>query len=231
MALVVAAAAIAAAALLWVGEPPDPVIVAVGPDGSARAEWSEGRPVWVVNDGGDVLVLDAINPHPFRGLDELVGWCEPAQAFQAWWDGSRFDRQGRWVFGPAPHDLHHYELVARRNSAAWLGELVVAQGRSDDARTLPAPWCTVDGEQGVPPRYHEVSGSERELFEGGIVADAGAPARFCTDLAEEGACPADAVLVPDFEAVPDQGRVTLLGRFLGERRGGELHDVIYLPGG
>lgn len=226
------------AVVLSGGEPA--LVVTVGPVGSPRAEWVEGNPVWVVNDGDDVQVLDAINPHPWWGLAELVGWCESAGQFEAWWDGSKFDAQGLWVFGPASRDLARYPVAERRGDMARIGDIVVSERRSPpqdeqaghfaDLDHVGVDECGGDGGGGPAPRFHPVDGSQRQVFEGAIAAEAGGPSRFCPRDGPAVTCTDDALLVPEFHAGGGDEAFVLAGRFLAKQRGDELHDVIYLPG-
>src|SRR5687767_9947823 len=73
------------------GDTPSLVVVETGPEDSVSSAWAAGEPVWVIHSGEDVVVLNAVNPHPWWGIDELVGWCESVRGLQSWWDGSRFD--------------------------------------------------------------------------------------------------------------------------------------------
>ena len=118
------------------------VVLDVPPAGQAApAELPDGTPVFVSHapDGG-VHVVEAINPHRYWGLTNLVGWCAPAGGFEAGLDGSRFDAAGRWLFGPAPHDLPTY--TATRN-----GDVVLVGERKEPATRSPArdpavrQWC------------------------------------------------------------------------------------------
>lgn len=201
-----------------------PRVTGVGPADTVRSEWVDGEPLWIINDGETVRVFDAVNPHPWWGLSELVGWCESADAFTAWWDGSRFDMQGRWLFGPAPRDLDQYEVLAQRDGAAQLGGVAPAQGRSGVGDQPPRAWCAADGMPGPPARFHRVDGSQRQLFEGAVVAGGGY-AHFCP--VAQGASCTGGPRVPEFR--PDAPDLVVSGRFLARQRNDELYDVIYLP--
>lgn len=205
--------------------------VVVGPPGSVRAEWVDDRPVWVtVDDAGQVLVLDAVNPHPWNGMQELVGWCESSGWFQAWWDGSRFDGRGRYAFGPAPHDLPRYDVVETvGDGRARLGDKVVPPSRSHTDDEPDGPHCHGDGSGGLSTaEFHPIKGSGRQLFEGVVVADPDGQAVFCPEPTTEGQCPDDALSVPGVSSFPDIG---LRGVFLARQEDGELRDVIYPPEG
>ena len=135
------------------------VVVEVGPDHSISSKWVAGEPVWVINDGDEVLVLSAVNPHPWWGIDELVGWCESVRGLQSWWDGSRFDIEGRYIFGPAPRDLDRHPVLGRAGNTASIGPLTRSPGRSSDADELSGTWCEGDGQQGPDARYHRTANS------------------------------------------------------------------------
>jgi hypothetical protein len=215
-----------------------PLVVEVAAAGSVEPTWVAGAPVWVVNEGGGVLVLSAVNPHPWHGMDELLGWCAPVNGFQAWWDLSRFDDQGRWLSGPAPRDLDRYEVVDRSGGVAAIGNLMVAEGRTPvpneaaapmgDAAAPAANWCEGDGSEGPDAVYHGMAGSERELFDGRMVTERGRAPRFCAAEPPDSDCSSDALRVIGVDPNSDDTSV-IVGRFLARRRGQELHDLILLP--
>lgn len=210
--------------------------VAVGPPGAVTAEWVDGDPVWVVHDeDAGVVVLDAVNPHPWNGMDELVGWCERSGWFEAWWDRSMFDAGGRYIFGPAPHDLPRYDVAETlQDGRVRLGNMVVPPDRSHSDDEPDGPSCDGDGGGGsghFPPQrasYHPVEGSGREPFEGALVAGADGVARFCADPGVPPSCPEGSPTVPQVGDLRDR---VMRGSFLARDDDGVLRDVIYLPEG
>lgn len=232
-----AAALLATAVVLgvWVvaSSAPDDT-VAVGSTGSVTADWVDRHPVWVVHDGsGGVLVLDAVNPHPWNGMSELVGWCERSGWFEAWWDRSMFDAAGRYIFGPAPHDLPRYEIAENLDGRVRLGGKVVPRERSRSGHEPDGPSCDGDGGGSghFPPQraaYHPVEGSGRELFEGALVAGPDGVARFCADPGVPASCPEGSPPVPQ---VADLGDRVMRGTLLARDDDGVLRDVVYLPDG
>lgn len=203
-------------------------------DADPQGHWIDGRPVWAARDAdGRVIVLDAVNPHPWWGMPELVGWCPPAHGFQAFWDGSRFDAQGRWLFGPAPTDLRRYEVLGEAPATVRIGETASASQRSTQRDHVDAPArCALDGDPHYPEaRYHPVEGSQREVFDGVVVLAPGG-ASFCERLASAGgqpSCGSGALHVPEADVVDDA--VVLDGRLLARLDGQTLRDVIVLPHG
>lgn len=203
----------------------------VGPAGSASPEWVDGVPVWVkVDEAGAATVFDAVNPHPFNGLDELVGWCESSGWFQAWWDGSRFDGDGRYAFGPAPHDLVSYRTEVVDGQRVRLGERVIPEGRSHTDDEPDGAHCHGDGSGGLTTaEFHPIDGSGRDVFEGALVPGQDGVVRFCASPAGvPPSCPDGSPSVPQASAVGDRG---LRGLFLANEQDGVLEEVIYLPQG
>ena len=101
-----------------------------GGSGSVRPAWVGDDPVWVVtDDDGATTVVSAVNPHPWFGMKELVGWCPRLHAFSGFYDGSRFDRLGYYLFGPAPHGLARYEVEGRDGSRVRVGAMLPAAPR------------------------------------------------------------------------------------------------------
>lgn len=201
--------------------------------GSVAADWVDGEPVWVVHDEtGDVSVLDAVNPHSRFGVDELVGWCESSGWFEAGGDGSRFDGQGRYAFGPVPHGLVTYDVVRVGDGRARVGQPREPSPRGEAYDDPVGPHCgySLDQSQHPVARYHPVEGSGRELFEGVVVAGDKGEAFFCSrEDVVDGRCPDDALVVPEITSLPDAG--LLRGSFLARQYDDTLRDVVYLPDG
>lgn len=224
--------------------------VPAGPPGSIVPEWAGERPVWVVTDeDGDTTVVDAVNPHRWLGMKELVGWCEPLDAFSAFYDGSRFDRQGHYRFGPAPHGLAAYEVKGRDGDQVQVGAALpppprgAGSGRepevTGDCWIDPGTTTVGDGDVERPgdvieALYHDEFPASRAIYEGAIVIGQGVPSLFCRELVSEAPprCGADAPEVIDaFSDQEDGGTVVITGRFWALRSARGLSDVVVLPGG
>ena len=214
----------------------------VGPPGSVRAAWVNDEPVWVVSpEHGEPVVVGAVNPHPWWGIKELVGWCPSQRMFSAYYDGSRFDELGYYIFGPAPHGLPRYSVTDVGDGRVRVGGAVVSTTRSGSQW---APHVGGDGhycfvEVGIPPaprpdeplaEYHEDIPSTHEIIQGSLVVNADG-GTFCTDLRRPDPleCSDQPFDVPQV-ITSDQPGVHH-GRFAVRRRGQELLDVIALPGG
>ncbi len=67
--------------------------------------------VWVVSDpaSGTPAVLLARSPH----WGCLIEWDRDQQYFYDPCGGSRFDRSGRWTFGPSPRGMDHLQAEVR----------------------------------------------------------------------------------------------------------------------
>ena len=120
----------------------EPVVLEVPPVGQATpADLPDGTPVFVSHTtGGEVHVVEALNPHPFWGLRTVVGWCPPAGAFEQSLDGSRFDAAGRYLYGPAPRDLATY-TTTRNGNVVLVGERREPAGRSRTGDPAVRQWC------------------------------------------------------------------------------------------
>lgn len=203
-----------------------PLVVRVGPRNSVSSQWVDGHAVWVVNDGGRVIVHDAVNPHPWWGLSDLVGWCEATSSFEAWWDRSKFDLQGRYLFGPSPRDLDRYPVADLHGSIARIGDKERAPGRTPGKGS--AGWCRGDGDDNPDqPRHHRTPGSQRQLFDGVMVAEPGKAPWFCPGAGGRAGCE-EPLHVPQMVG-DEEGTIVLTGRFLARRDGDALRDVIVLP--
>ena len=240
-ALVVSAAVFGATAVLGPRLAAGTVLT-VGPPGSVRAAWVEDEPVWVVaQEEGDPVVVGAVNPHRWWGVKELVGWCPSQRMFSAYYDGSRFDEVGHYIFGPAPHGLPRYSVTDLGDGRARVGGAVPSTTRSG---SLWAPqvgggghYCFVEG--GIPPaprpgepmaEYHEDVPATHEVVEGSLVVNADG-GTFCIHLRrpEPLECADQPLDVPQVITSDEPG--VHHGRFAVRRRGQDLLDVIALPGG
>lgn len=216
-------------------------VLQVGPPGSVQADWLGEAPVWVVTaPTGEPLVLDAVNPHPWYGMRELVGWCPTQRIFSAYYDGSRFDSTGHHLFGPAPAGLTTYTVDSAGEGQVRVGRAVVATTRagSDWHATEGRDFCFVEaGIPHVPARddpladYHDYEGRGQEIVEGSVVlsTDGGV---FCAQLvsADPLEC-RDAPVRVAGALAPHEEIGVHHGRFAVHRRGGQFADVIALPGG
>jgi nitrite reductase/ring-hydroxylating ferredoxin subunit len=104
--------------------------LALPPPGEVAAAFVEGEPVFVVHDvGGDVRVLDAVDPHVSE--PKVLAYCRDAEAFEDLRHGSRFTRRGAWVGGPAPTGMAAYEIVERDDERVVIAERGDPPSRSD----------------------------------------------------------------------------------------------------
>lgn len=117
------------------------------PTGTTRSAFVDGHPVFVVrDDDGEVRVLDAVSPHSWEDFTKVLAWCETANGFEDLWHGSRFDREGRYLGGPAPTGMAPYDLE-RRDGELVIGDRLAAPARSaapdtgDGFTRGTGPWC------------------------------------------------------------------------------------------
>jgi hypothetical protein len=121
------------------------------------AQLADGAPVFVSQPGpGDVLVLDAVDPHIGAGVRKLLVFCRLSAVFEDPRDGSRFDQWGNWLGGPAPVGLALYPSEPTPD-----GHTVEVVG---DRRPAPAR----DAPRGGPG---EVQGGTCQLDEGTEVSE------------------------------------------------------------
>jgi hypothetical protein len=113
---------------------------------------ADGTPVFVSQPvPGDVLVLDAVDPHIGTGVRKVLVFCRPSAVFEDPRDGSRFDQWGNWLGGPAPSGLALYPSEPTRD-----GHTVEVVGDRGPAPARNAP-------RGGPG---EVQGGTCQLDEG-----------------------------------------------------------------
>lgn len=215
--------------------------LAVGPPGSAQPAWVDGEPVWVVAPSeGDPVVVGAVNPHRWYGIRDIVGWCPSQRIFSAYYDGSRFDEAGHYIFGPAPTGLPRYEVTEAHPGAVTVGDAVASETRTgSEWRPVDgAPFC--GGESGIPydaelqgpmATYHDPATSGRTILDGVIVIDVDG-GTFCRQLLETSPlrCRDRPLDVPEVIGIDEVVGVHH-GRFAVDRRGGSLLNVFVLPGG
>lgn len=216
-------------------------VLEVGPPGSVRPAWVEDQPVWVVapERGGAPYVLDAVNPHRWWGIKELVGWCPSQQTFSAYYDGSRFDETGDYMFGPAPGGLARYATAVLGEGRVRVAGAVPGAPRAAGQMGKQRGGHACFVEVGIPPaprpdeplaEYHEDIPSTHEVVEGSLVVNADG-GTFCTGLRrpEPILCADQPLEVP--QVITSEQVGVHHGRFAVRRRGQELLDVIALPGG
>jgi hypothetical protein len=103
---------------------------------------ADGTPVFVTQpEPGEVLVLDAVDPHLPAGQQKLLVFCRPSAVFEDPRHGSRFDQWGNWLGGPAPTGLALYPSEATAD-----GGTIRVVGSSGAAPARDAP----RGEPGTP---------------------------------------------------------------------------------
>ena len=101
--------------------------------GEAQASLlNNGDPAWVVMTLEEVpVVLSALSTHPAEE-PVLVEWCADAQAFVDPISESLWDSQGRYLTGPAMHDLARYEFSeATEEETAVLLAMIEPAPRSE----------------------------------------------------------------------------------------------------
>lgn len=143
--VVLVGAVLAVGAWLAWGPEPEPAGVALPPAGSVTADFVDGHPVFVVHDAeGTIRVLDAVDPHSPAGFVKVLAWCRSSGRFEDLWHGSRFDRTGAYLGGPAPTGLAAYPVVRREHDRVVVGSREAAPARWAGGRggTEPAgPAC------------------------------------------------------------------------------------------
>lgn len=109
----------------------------------------DGTPVFVRHDpSGEVFVFRGFSTHTPFGQRLPIGWCERAQIFEDWTHGSKYDRRGNKLDGPAPRGLDRYSVEVRAD-----GSIVVI---ADD----PEPGTPLNTEGRDPPVGPPCSGFE-----------------------------------------------------------------------
>lgn len=131
-----------------VGEPAGPIADVDGwlpvPEvGEVTAAYREDlTPVFISHPAdGEVLVLDAIDPHRAFDIDDLAGFCRSSGWFEAYHSGSRWNAWGDWMGGPAPSGLAAYpmEVDADGSRVRITGELQPAPDRDAPRGEGPGP--------------------------------------------------------------------------------------------
>jgi hypothetical protein len=219
----------------------------VPPPGELRPDvLGDGTPVFVVHQrSGRIDVFLAVSTHTPFGLRQLLGWCPASLAFEDLAHGSSWDRGGRKLSGPAPVDLHRFEVVATDGDRLEVGDLREATGRSTGQPELPDGHGTpclggsdretlVLPEVGEPTTLAAVLDAPHGglvLVEGAsIVLRAGGGASACDgrpdDLDE-----CDDVPVRGVEAPVGQGDVVVVsGAFLARVQAGVLLEPVFTRG-
>ncbi len=100
--------------------------------GEAQASLlNNGGEAWVVVTVDELqVVLSAVSPDPSEE-PSLVEWCPEAQAFVDLVSGTLWDSQGRYVAGPANHDLARYDFTAGEEGTAVLTGIAEPGDRSE----------------------------------------------------------------------------------------------------
>ncbi len=98
---------------LWHASPPDdeaaPSLIGLDapPPPDAPVEIPVGKFAWVRNAQG-AAAISQVCPH----MGCVLAWQTQAGGFQCPCHGSRFDKEGRVVHGPADHPLNYLEVTA-----------------------------------------------------------------------------------------------------------------------
>jgi hypothetical protein len=234
-AIVAAVAAIGYAYVyLGIASPPGSSLGTVGVPAPGAVEavlLDDGRPVYVVEAGGAVTVLDARAPRVGGEVEALVAWCADVNVFLDLRHGGTFAPGGEVLGESAPSGLRVY---ATEPSAGGAGVTVhdnvrLAGSGSDDSAALD---CTRDSAWVVhAPTPDEVFDPSAAIdqeppgwiwIEGRLEAAAGA-ARVCDGL--DGTC-------ATWGAVGGIDPATVeptAGLFLGRVAGGALVDLVTVP--
>lgn len=234
-------------------EPAGPVavdgVLPVPAAGEALAAYLEdGRPVFVSHpEQGEVVVLDALDPHGPWGWQKLVAYCPSSGWFEEPHHGARFNGWGEWTDGPAPAGLAPYpsELAADGETVRVVGPRGDNLDRSaTEQRYAPpkGPPCDVDAHVGAslplarvhrpPSEVPEVDGrsidSERWSWVAVVLGGTTEDPRVCD---ADGTCPEDAPTIAGIE-VGEGRQPTLLDRtprILLARASGDGDVEILLP--
>lgn len=79
--------------------------------------------------------------------EERIFYCETSELFETTRSGSKFDKYGRYLYGPAPRGLTRYETrVVDGDILIYTGELIPGPSRkasSDKALKPVGPYCLV----------------------------------------------------------------------------------------
>lgn len=92
--------------------------------------------------GDPPLALSAVSPH----VGEPIAWCPSAEVFEEMAHGSKWNRLGYYLDGPAPHGMDHI-AVRVRNRALEINISMVTQGAERGAGPFlePAgPFCSFE---------------------------------------------------------------------------------------
>jgi hypothetical protein len=127
------------------------VVTAPPPGGISYAKLANGTRLYVVRHAdGTVTALDTVSTHAPTSVGKQVGWCASSGLFEDPVHGSRWDRHGVYVFGPAPRDLPFYRLVPRGGDRYRVGERVDPPARGTSVARAGGPPCN-GGQVGAPP--------------------------------------------------------------------------------
>ncbi len=94
--------------------------------GTAPQENAQGR-FWLVNLGGGVLALYKVCTH----LGCLYKWVPTNDRFECPCHGSKFEKEGDWIEGPAPRDLDRFVIRALDENGLVLTETPVGDANAD----------------------------------------------------------------------------------------------------
>lgn len=140
-----------AVAYLW---PPGDTwsVIDLGPIETVRHAEVSYHPehgIYLVWTGDDVLALD----DDARHTGEPVLYCEADRTFSSPLHGGRFDRQGRYLAGPARGDLGRYEVaVENRRVLVDMSTLEYPDRSLPPPETLGRTPCFSEGEPGFYER-------------------------------------------------------------------------------
>jgi hypothetical protein len=191
----------------------------------------DGRPVYVVEAGGAVTVLDARAPRVGGEVEALVAWCADVNVFLDLRRGGTFAPGGEVLGESAPSGLRVYATEPSGDGARVVvhDDVRRAGSGADDSVALD---CTRDSawvvHAPIPDEVFDPSAAVDQeppgwiWIEGRLEADGGA-ARVCDGLA--GACAAwGAVSGIDPATVEPTA-----GLFLGRVADGALVDLVTVP--
>jgi hypothetical protein len=103
---------------------------------SDQVSFDEDLGVYLVERGSRVIALS--NRGPWN--NELVTYCKSSELFETSRSGSKFDKFGRYLYGPAPRGLSRYTLRESDDELQlYTGELIPGPSRAYSKKRALAP--------------------------------------------------------------------------------------------
>jgi cytochrome b6-f complex iron-sulfur subunit len=98
----------------------------------ARQEYGEGEPHIIMDDNNGLFALFQKCVH----LGCRVPWCQTSQWFECPCHGSKYNRWGEWMSGPAPRGLDRFPATINEAGNLVVSTGTVLTGPSRTARVL-----------------------------------------------------------------------------------------------